>query len=353
MAYSDFKHFDERDTEFRNSKGKVKAAPELPYGTLTADTHCHLGMLEDPAFALARAAFHSVDFICCMTDPTSVVSDDDEDDRIDAQEAYASLLEWESDAAQQLETWGAAQAVMPRVRYACGVHPHNARHFEEAESILMDLLAKPQTCCLGEIGLDYHYDLSPRDVQRKVFDKQLGIASDLGLPVSLHIREAHDEALQILKSTGVPEAGCILHCFNLGPEVLEPFLELGCHVAFGGPLTFKKSWQTRRALLDVPVDRILTETDAPFMAPEPLRGTVCMPDQTIFTLRMLLDCFGYSGEERSVELVNPRANDLAAGQEGIDAEIPDLAALQKGLSQAEFAERVFQNALDLLDRERG
>lgn len=88
----------------------------------------------------------------------------------------------------------------------------------------------------------------------------------------MHLREAHDDALAILRETGVPKAGCIVHCFNLDAQTLAPFLELGCYVAFGGPLTFKKSWETRAAALDVPLDRLLTETDAPYMAPEPLRA---------------------------------------------------------------------------------
>lgn len=354
MGYGDFKHFDERDTLFRNSKGKVKPAPELPRGTLVADTHCHLGMFPDPGLVLAQAAAHSVDFICCMTDPTKPELDGDDGDttRLSARDTYDSLGSWFDGAALQLEEWGMAQAVMPRVRFACGVHPHNAQYFNQVRDELVELLARPETCCLGEIGLDYHYDFSPRDVQREVFATQLRMAQEHDIPVSLHLREAHEEALGILREVGIPEAGCILHCFNLDAQTLAPFLELGCHVAFGGPLTFKKSWDTRLAALDVPADRLLTETDAPYMAPEPLRGTVCTPSQTIFTLRMLLDCFGYAGAERANELIQPRQSDIENGTAAPVTFVPDYAALQQGLDEAQFAEQVFQNALDLLDVKR-
>lgn len=355
MGYADFKHFDEDDALFRNSKGKVKAAPELPRGTLVADTHCHLGMFPDPGFAVAQAAAHSVDFICCMTDPTRPELDGDDGDptRFSARQTYEGLDGWFDDAALALERWGMAQAIMPRVRFACGVHPHNAQYFDEAKAELLELIDRPETCCLGEIGLDYHYDFSPREVQREVFAEQLAIAAEHDLPVSLHLREAHDDALVILREVGLPDAGCILHCFNLDAATLAPFLDLGCYIAFGGPLTFKKSWDTRRAALDVPLDRLLTETDGPYMAPEPLRGTVCFPSQTVFTLCTLLDCFGYGGEERALDLISPRQSDIDNGTAQPLAEHPDYAALQRGLTESQFAEQVFQNALDLLDVKRG
>ncbi|MEI3377283.1 MAG: TatD family hydrolase [Coriobacteriales bacterium] len=354
MGYADFKHFDERDALFRSSKGKLKPAPELPQGTLVADTHCHLGMFPDPGLVLAQAAAHGVDFICCMTDPTKPELDGDDGDvaRRSARQTYDGLDGWFDDAAMELERWGMAQAIMPRVRFACGVHPHNAKYFEQARDELVALIERPETCCLGEIGLDYHYDLSPREVQRKVFAAQLSMAQECSIPVSLHLREAHDEALGILREVGVPDAGCILHCFNLDAATLAPFLELGCYIAFGGPLTFKKSWDTRLAALDVPVDRLLTETDGPYMAPEPLRGTVCAPSQTVFTLRTLLDCFGYAGEQRAIELISPRQSDIENGTAEPVTAMPDYPALQRGLDEGQFAERVFQNALDLLDARR-
>ena len=193
---------------------------------------------------------------------------------------------------------------MPRVRIATGCHPHNAKHYDDAlEAVLRERLADPRTAAVGEIGLDSHYDFSPRDDQRSAFRRQLRVAKECGLPVILHVREAHDEALAIMRDEGFPEAGTLLHCFNLDWDVLEPWVEAGCYVAFGGPLTFKKGDDTREAAARVPADRLLTETDAPYMTPEPLRGTVCGPEHVIFTAARLAEVRGCApGEERAALL---------------------------------------------------
>ncbi len=116
-------------------------------------------------------------------------------------------------------------------------------------------------------------------------------------PVSLHLREAHEDGLRILGEEGMPTAGTLLHCFNLDYETLKPFLDLGCHVAFGGPLTFKKSDDLREAAKRTPVTRIQTETDAPFMAPVPVRGTVCGPAHTIFVAEKLAEILQATGHD--------------------------------------------------------
>jgi TatD DNase family protein len=127
---------------------------------------------------------------------------------------------------------------------------------------------------LGELGLDFHYDHSPRDAQRSAFRRQLALASELGLPVTVHLRAAHDEGLEILREVGVPAAGCIIHCFTEGPETAEAFLALSPAVvmSIAGPVTFAKAQQIRDSLHVVPLDRILAETDSPFLAPAPYRG---------------------------------------------------------------------------------
>lgn len=354
MGRGDFKYLEADDVCFRSSKGKIKSAPPLPEAAHVADTHCHLNMLANPAYALARAAAHGVGFICCMTDPAERPQESEEDCAlVSARGAYEAHDLWLGQARELLDTWGMQGTLLPHIRYAVGVHPHNAKHWIDAKVVMEDLLARPETSCLGEIGLDYHYDLSPRDTQRDVFAQQLHIANEMGVPVSLHLREAHDDAVKILLREGIPRAGCIVHCFNLGREELKPFLDLGCFIALGGPLTFRKSWYTRRAVLDIPVDRLLTETDAPYMAPEPLRGTVCMPDQTVFTLRMLMDCFGYSGQARMQELVSPRQVDLGQDVALDDICTMDPLVLQNGMDETQFAERVYNNAIGLLDGKRG
>lgn len=348
MPLDDFKHFDEeQDTAFRNSKGKVKDAPLLPQGIKIADTHCHLGMLHDVPYVLARAAFYGLDFLQCICDPAK---DDYFEDEIGASLIYANLSSWLAKARAILDSWGGKDIKLPTVRIAPGVHPHNATDWKEAKPRLLNLLKNPFTSCLGEIGLDYHYDYSPRLLQREVFAEQLHIAQEAELPVALHVREAHADALAILKSEGIPDAGAILHCFNLDADTLKPFLDLGCYVAFGGPLTFKKSFETRAACTLVPLDRLLTETDSPFMAPEPLRGTECMPCFTRYTLRCLMDCFGYSGKEIAAAYVTPRPSDMPQGEEPQALINPDYTVLQHGLNEEEFAAKLYDNALSLLNR---
>ena len=348
MTLDDFKHFEEgHDVAFRNSKGKEKPAPQLPENIKIADTHCHLGMLHDVPYVLARAAYYGIDFLQCICDPAK---DDYFEDEVGASVIYESLDSWLNQAQQILNEWEVFDLKLPIVRIAPGVHPHNASDWNQAKPRLYQLLKNPLTSCLGEIGLDYHYDYSPRQKQRDVFAQQLEIAKETGLPVALHVREAHKDAYEILKSVGVPEAGAILHCFNLDAEILKPFVEMGCYVAFGGPLTFKKSFDTRAAVTFVPLDKLLTETDSPFMAPEPLRGTECMPCYTRYTFRCLMDCFGYSGVKCAAQLVTPRAIDMPQEEKPHPLITPNFEQVQGGFSEEEFATQLYNNAIKLLNR---
>lgn len=193
---------------------------------------------------------------------------------------------------------------MPRVRFAVGCHPHNAKYYDDAlEQTLLDRLADPRVSAVGEIGLDYHYDLSPRDVQREAFRRQIRVAKQAGLPVVLHVREAHDDAFAILQEEGFPQAGTLLHCFNLDWAELERWVDAECHIAFGGPVTFKKADEVRDAAARTPQHLLLTETDAPYMTPEPLRGITCGPEHVLFTADKLCEVRGLSfGEEREAFL---------------------------------------------------
>lgn len=199
---------------------------------------------------------------------------------------------------------------MPRVRFAVGCHPHNAKFYDDdLERALLDRLADPRVSAVGEIGLDYHYDFSPREDQREAFRRQIRVAKQAGLPVVLHIREAHDEAFAILQEEGFPEAGTLLHCFNLDWAELERWVEAGCHVAFGGPVTFKHADEVRDAASRVPEELLLTETDAPYMTPEPLRGVTCGPEHVVFTAEKLCEVRGLAfGEERETFLRRLLAN---------------------------------------------
>lgn len=266
------------DPLFTDGKGRPVAVPEFG-GARIADTHAHLDMLEDPPLALARAALAGVAFIATVCDVTE-----------DGWRTYDSLDSWNVDARSLLDEAGCPDAELPTVRVIVGAHPHNSGEYDaDAEEELLRLISDPRTCAMGELGLDYHYDHSPRDVQRATFRRHLAIASEQGLPVCLHLREAHEDGLEILRECGVPAAGFILHCFNLGAEVMRPFLELGGHISFAGPATFKKAHDVRDASREVPPARLLTETDCPFMAPEPFRGRTNEPALVAFTAARIAD----------------------------------------------------------------
>ena len=138
---------------------------------------------------------------------------------------------------------------------------------------------------------------SLRETQREVFARQLAIAREYKLPVVLHIREAHDDAFAILSCEGFPPAGTLLHCYNLDAAELARWVDAGCYVAFGGALTFHASDDVREAAKTVPLDRLLTETDAPYMSPEPLRGIKCGPEYVIFTAALLCELFDAQSPE--------------------------------------------------------
>lgn len=158
---------------------------------------------------------------------------------------------------------------------AFGVHPHEASHYDEAlEARLLSLLADPNTVAVGEIGLDYHYDLSPRDVQRRVFLRQLDLALARNLPCVLHIREAHGDATELLTRRAAQKTlpRCVFHCYGGSWESAKVYLALGCYISFTGSVTFKNAPKLWNVAQNMPLDRLMIETDCPYMAPVPLRG---------------------------------------------------------------------------------
>lgn len=158
---------------------------------------------------------------------------------------------------------------------AIGVHPHNASGWDAgAEATVRRYLEHPKCRLLGEIGLDYHYDLSPRDAQRRVFDTQLDMAFEMGVSVQLHIREAHGDCLDMLRaraSAGRMPAG-IMHCYTGSWESAKIYLDLGLYISLSGAVTFKNAPKLTEVARNTPADRLLIETDCPYMAPVPLRG---------------------------------------------------------------------------------
>jgi TatD DNase family protein len=191
-----------------------------------------------------------------------------------------------------------------------GVHPHDAAKATADSFVrLRDLAAHPKVLAIGEIGLDYHYDYSPRDVQRSVFEKQLEVAADAGKPIVIHTREAWDDTMAILGRAILGRAilprailrrdwhgAGILHCFTGGVDQAQQALDLGFHLSFGGVLTFPKAEAVREAARITPEDRLLVETDCPYLAPVPYRGKRNEPAYVVETVRRLAEVRGVPPE---------------------------------------------------------
>ena len=183
----------------------------------------------------------------------------------------------------------------PFIYATIGVHPHDAsKATPETWTRMRELAAHPKVLAVGEIGLDYHYDFSPRDVQRRVFDRQLEIAADVAKPIVIHTREAWEDTMTHLP--GLPHGG-IMHCFTGDSTQARQALALGFHLSFGGVLTFPKAHSLREAARITPEDRLLVETDCPYLAPVPHRGKRNEPAFLIETARRLAAVRGVPLEE--------------------------------------------------------
>ena len=175
-------------------------------------------------------------------------------------------------AAEDFEKTLEITAKYPFIYGAYGIHPHYASDpGENWEARLRRALCDKKAACLGEIGLDYHYDLSEKEDQKKLFDYQLKLAKELGFPVSLHIREAFGDAMEILRANKDGLRG-VMHCFSGSVETARECLDLGLYIALGGAVTFKNAVKPIEVAKYVPADRLLLETDCPYMTPVPHRG---------------------------------------------------------------------------------
>lgn len=183
---------------------------------------------------------------------------------------------------------------------AIGVHPHDARLFDvRAEARIVELSQRHErVIAWGEIGLDYHYNNSPREVQREVFARQLRSARALGLPVIIHSREADDETVEILRAEwSDAKRGGIMHCFGGGAKMADSVLELNFLISFAGNVTFKNAAPLREIARDLPLNRLLIETDCPFLTPVPYRGRRNEPARVVETARCLAELHGLEVEE--------------------------------------------------------
>ncbi len=178
------------------------------------------------------------------------------------------------------------------------VHPHDARLVDEAVfEEVAGLFEHPRVVCVGETGLDYHYDLSPRDTQVEVFRRYIRLARDLGKPLSLHVREAHAEAQRILEEEGASEVGGVAHCFTSGADDARRYLDLGMHISIPGVVTFKKAEELQAALHHIPLERLLVETDSPYLAPVPKRGRKNEPAYVLYTVLRIAELLGLDPDE--------------------------------------------------------
>lgn len=206
-----------------------------------ADSHCHLQYEGITADALARAAEAGVGRVICVG----------------------------TDGPQSARAIEVARAHPGTVWATVGLHPHDAI---QGVDTISGLVSAPEVVGIGECGLDYHYDHSPREVQREAFATQIGLAHQHGLALVIHTREAWDDTFAILAAEGVPER-TVFHCFTGGPTEARRGLDAGASLSFSGIVTFKTAGEIREAAALAPLDRILVETDAPYLTPVPHRGT--------------------------------------------------------------------------------
>ena len=241
------------------------------------DSHCHLAGAEfaaDLPEVVARARAAGVARAVVILSATD-----------DAEMERASVVS---------EAW-------PDVMFACGVHPHEAAKFADApesagERLRALVAGRPDIRMAGEIGLDYHYDFAPRDVQQRVFRSQLAAARALGMPVVIHTREAWDDTVSILRDEKAGETGGVFHCFTGDEAQAREALELGFCLSYSGIVTFPRAEGIRAAARLTPADRLLTETDSPFLAPVPYRGKRNEPAYVAEVTRRLAETRGEAAE---------------------------------------------------------
>jgi len=195
----------------------------------------------------------------------------------------------------------------PDVVATVGVHPHDANGFSpELEAELEALVQGERVVAFGEVGLDYHYDHSSRETQRDVFRRSIALARRVGKPLVIHTREAPTDTLGVLEEEGARDVGGIIHCFSEDRAFAARALDLGFFLSFSGILTFKNALAIKDVAAWAPEDRVLVETDSPYLAPVPLRGKRCEPSLVVHTARHLAELRGVS-EERVAELTRDNA----------------------------------------------
>jgi TatD DNase family protein len=257
------------------------------------DSHCHLA---GPEFA---------------SDLEAVV------ERARAAGLAHALVILAADDEPELKQAGEVSARWPEVRFSIGVHPHAAGRFADDASAAVTQVeaaidAQPLTRSLGEIGLDYHYDFAPRAVQQEVFRQQIRLAIRRRLPVVIHTREAEEDTLRILDEEHARDVGGVFHCFTGDRDMARRVLDIGFHVSLAGIVTFPRALELRDVARMVPGDRLLIETDSPFLAPVPYRGKRNEPAHVVRVAEVIaelrgstLEAIGVTALESFRRLFNP------------------------------------------------
>jgi TatD DNase family protein len=218
-----------------------------------------------------------IDTHCHLADETFSADLEDVITRATVAGVERVLVVLEAGNQEEAKQASRIEAFWPSVRFAVGVHPHAAHEYgmntQRVVDVVRDQIARtPLARAIGEIGLDYHYDYSPHDVQLVVFRAQIRLARELGLPVVIHTREADEDTLDVLREDGKGEVRGVLHCFSGTPALARAGLDLGLYISVAGIVTFNGAAELRDTVKLVPLDRLMAETDSPFLAPVPLRG---------------------------------------------------------------------------------
>jgi TatD DNase family protein len=183
--------------------------------------------------------------------------------------------------------------------YACvGWHPVDAIDMREEDlEWIEELASHPKVVAIGEMGLDYHWDKSPHDIQKEVFRKQIRLAKKVKLPIVIHNREATADIIEILKEENAAEVGGIMHCYSGSVEVAKQCLDMNFYISLGGPVTFKNAKKPKEVAREIPVDRLLIETDCPYLAPHPYRGQRNEPSYVKLVAEQIAEIKGVTYEE--------------------------------------------------------
>ncbi|AKV01262.1 Putative deoxyribonuclease YcfH [Labilithrix luteola] len=191
-----------------------------------------------------------------------------------------------------------AKRIPERIGAAVGIHPHDAKTLDDAAYEELSTLARmPEVVAVGEIGLDYHYDHSPRDVQRATFARLVNLAREVKKPIVVHTREAAADTLDVLAQEGARDVGGIIHCFSEDRPFAEKAIDLGFDISFSGIVTFKSATAIQDVARWAPLDRILVETDSPYLAPVPMRGKPCEPAFVVHTAKRVAELRGQSFDQ--------------------------------------------------------